>query len=96
LARPLVGFTSRTITDPARLAERLEQIRRDGYGWIFEEFQDGANSVAAPVRNRAGEVIAAVHAHGPAFRFPGERDAAEVAALVVVAADRTGAAHDAV
>ena len=96
LARPLISFTSRTITDPARLAERLELVRHDGYAWILEEFQDGANSVAAPVRNRAGDVIAAVHAHGPAFRFPGDRSPADVAALVQQAARRTQAAHDAV
>jgi DNA-binding IclR family transcriptional regulator len=96
LMGPLVRFTNRTITDPGRLAERLEAVRRDGYAWIFEEFTDGANSVAAPVRGRTGDVIAAVHAHGPAFRYPGDRDPAAIAALVVQAAHRTAAAHDAV
>ena len=96
LAGPLVAFTGRTITDAARLAERLDEVRRDGFAWIFEEFQDGANSLAAPVRNRSGQVIAAVHAHGPAFRFPGERNPSDIVSLVIDAARRTEAAHDAV
>jgi DNA-binding IclR family transcriptional regulator len=31
-----------------------------------------------------------VHAHGPSYRFPGERDPDEIAALVRVAAERIG------
>jgi IclR family pca regulon transcriptional regulator len=88
LKGPLQAFTSRTITDPATLRRRLAEIREAGYAWVFEEFSDGANSVAAPIRNQRGDVIAAIHSHGPAHRFPGTRSADEVGALVVASANR--------
>jgi DNA-binding IclR family transcriptional regulator len=88
LKGPLQAFTSRTITDPATLRRRLAEIRETGYAWIYEEFSDGANSVAAPIRNQRGDVIAAIHSHGPAHRFPGTRSADEVGALVVASANR--------
>jgi DNA-binding IclR family transcriptional regulator len=88
LKGPLQAFTSRTITDPATLRRRLAEIREAGFAWVFEEFSDGANSVAAPIRNERGDVIAAIHSHGPAHRFPGTRSADEVGALVVASANR--------
>lgn len=88
LKGPLQAFTSRTITDPATLRRRLAEIREAGFAWVFEEFSDGANSVAAPIRNQRGDVIAAIHSHGPAHRFPGTRSADEVGALVVASANR--------
>ncbi|MFM7717966.1 MAG: IclR family transcriptional regulator, partial [Actinomycetota bacterium] len=68
LARPLERLTERTVTDPAAIRERVADIRRRGYAWVREEFADGISSVAAPVRS-GDAVVAAVHAHGPAFRF---------------------------
>ena len=54
-----------------------EAIRRDGYTWALEEFDEGISSVAAPVADASGEVVAAVHLHGPSYRFPspGSEDA---------------------
>ena len=46
--------------------------------------------LAAPVHD-VGGVVAAVHAHGPSYRFPGERSASEISALVVAAAERISA-----
>lgn len=88
LAAPLQSFTPRTMTDPAVIRRRLAEVRATGYAWVIEEFDDGANSVAAPVRDTAGDVIAAVHSHGPAHRFPGTRAQAELGRLVLAAATR--------
>jgi DNA-binding IclR family transcriptional regulator len=88
LSSPLQAFTARTITDPAALRRRLAEIRSSGFAWIYEEFADGANSVAAPIRDTHGRVIAAIHSHGPAHRFPGERSPDEIGTLVVAAAER--------
>jgi DNA-binding IclR family transcriptional regulator len=66
----LAAPTPRTITDPDVLADRLDDVRRGGVAWAWEEFEEGINSVATPLFS-AGQVVAAVHAHGPAFRFPG-------------------------
>jgi DNA-binding IclR family transcriptional regulator len=70
LELPLERFTDRTEVDPAALRERLREVQRDGYAWAREEFDRGINSVAAPIADASGEVIAAVHLHGPSYRFP--------------------------
>ncbi len=70
LSRPLERFTDRTLVDPEALRERVREIRRDGYSWVREEFDEGIDSVAAPIADATGEVVAAVHLHGPSYRFP--------------------------
>ncbi|MFQ5556480.1 MAG: IclR family transcriptional regulator [Acidimicrobiales bacterium] len=70
LAGELVATTPWTVTDPVAIAERLETIRNIGYCWVYEEFAEGINSVAAPLISASGRVEAAVHVHGPAYRFP--------------------------
>jgi DNA-binding IclR family transcriptional regulator len=87
LSRPLEAYTARTITDPATIRDRLEEIRVVGHCWVSEEFADGINSVAAPVLSD-GRALGAIHVHGPAYRFPrdGERDS--IARTVVDVAAR--------
>lgn len=92
LRSPLERRTEHSVVGAAHIRERLRAIRRDGWAWVFEEFALGISSVAAPVRDAAGNVVAAVHAHGPAYRFPGTVAPDEVAALVVAAADRISSA----
>ena len=45
-------------------------------------------SVAAVVRDRGGAPVAAVHAHGPSYRFPGERSPDEIGKLVAATGER--------
>lgn len=87
LARPLEQVTAQTIVDPSAIRERLERIRERGVAWAFEEFAEGIDSVAAPVRDGRGRAIAAIHVHGPAYRFPprGREAAIEAAVLDAVA-----------
>jgi IclR family acetate operon transcriptional repressor len=85
LALPLERFTPRTLTDPPALRARLETVRAEGLAWVHEEFDLGIDSVAAPVLDRAGSAVAAVHVHGPSYRFP-RRDASRLAEQVVAAA----------
>lgn len=91
LARPLTGFTSKTITQTTAFRRRLAEIRRSGYAWVYEEFVDGINSVAAPIRDRRGVVVGAVHAHGPAYRFPAKDSAKAIAGKVVETANSVSA-----
>ena len=86
LEGPLERFTDRTVIDPAALRERLRHVRRDGFAWAREEFDRGISSVAAPIADASGEVVAAVHLHGPSYRFPGPNDEAVVSGNVVAAA----------
>jgi IclR family transcriptional regulator, acetate operon repressor len=87
LAEPLDSFTPRTLTAPDELRERLAAVRADGYAWVHEEFAEGLSSVAAGVADSTGSVTAAVHVHGPAYRFPNGGEA-RIGDLVLEAATR--------
>jgi DNA-binding IclR family transcriptional regulator len=76
------------MTDSKRLRDRLERVAKTGVEWVHEEFAEGINSVAAVVRDRGGAAVAAVHAHGPSYRFPGERSPDEIGKLVAITAER--------
>jgi DNA-binding IclR family transcriptional regulator len=91
LAGPLERFTDRTVTAPAQLRDRLWNVRRDGYAWVREEYAVGISSVAAPIADASGEVVAAVHVHGPSYRFPPEGQADAIGETVEAAAGRIGA-----
>jgi DNA-binding IclR family transcriptional regulator len=90
LAEPLDAFTPRTLTDAPALLERLRQVRRDGHAWARDEFALGITSVAAGVADARGELVAAVHVHGPTYRFPAAGMEDEIAAAVRAAAGRVG------
>jgi IclR family pca regulon transcriptional regulator len=53
-------FTSTTITDVHRLLAELEVVAAQGYATSDAEWEPGLRSLAAPVRTRAGGVVAAV------------------------------------
>jgi DNA-binding IclR family transcriptional regulator len=92
LAQPdLERFTPRTLTDPEAVRERLRDVRRHGYAWAIEEFDADIASVAAPIADASGEVIAAIHLHGPSYRFPPAGKEADLAQLVVAGAARIAA-----
>jgi DNA-binding IclR family transcriptional regulator len=70
LAGPLERFTPSTVTDPGLIRERIRRARLDGYAWTQDEVADGITSVAAALADEGGEVIGAIHVHGPSYRFP--------------------------
>jgi DNA-binding IclR family transcriptional regulator len=82
LSRPLVAPTRRSVVQPARIRQRLSRLRRDGFVWTIGEFDEGIASVAAPVVDARGATVAAVHTHGPSYRFPGASDADAIAVHV--------------
>jgi len=91
LATPLESFTPVTLVDAEALRERLRMILRDGYAWVRDEFSEGLASVAAPVVDGDGEVLAAVHVHGPSYRFPASGTREQVTERVTRAAGRISA-----
>jgi IclR family acetate operon transcriptional repressor len=86
LDRPMERFTPSTLVDPDAVRDRLRDVRRRGYSWAIEEFDAGISSIAAPISDASGEVIAAVHVHGPSYRFPPPDQTAELAQIVVAGA----------
>lgn len=91
LADPLERFTPRTLVQAAVMRERLRRVQVDGYAWTSDEFAEGINSVAAPIVDAAGDVSAAVHVHGPSYRFPPAGGKATTALHVLAAAARISA-----
>ncbi|WP_240136442.1 IclR family transcriptional regulator [Streptomyces sp. MUM 178J] len=65
--------TSHTITAKTKLERNLTEIRERGYAWAMEELELGLHAIAAPIRNRDGEIVAAVSASGPSYRLTEER-----------------------
>ncbi len=53
--------SSFTTTDTARLRAILEQTREQGYAHVDQELEEGVRSLAVPVHDRDGAVIAAVN-----------------------------------
>ncbi len=82
LAGELLRSTPHTVTEPAEIRRRLDDIRSRGAIWVHEEFKIGITSVAAPVFWRPGVLAGAIHVHGPAYRFPPEGAAESIAATV--------------
>ena len=78
--RPLTAYTRNTITTRPALDGELGRVREQGFAVDDEEFEPGASCVAAPVFDRAGNVVAGVSTSGPAVRF----DPGTVAAFVAL------------
>jgi DNA-binding IclR family transcriptional regulator len=65
----LTKFTKNTITNPDKLRAHLKQIKESGYTFSNEEILEGVNSLAAPVYDYRGKVIAALAIVGPKQRI---------------------------
>jgi DNA-binding IclR family transcriptional regulator len=78
----LARLTPYTVTQPARLREQLENVRRDGYAITVEEMTLGACSIAVPIHRPDAEVVAAVGIVVPSLR----RDRSRLLAALQVAA----------
>jgi DNA-binding IclR family transcriptional regulator len=89
---PLAPCRPGVVADRSVLHDRVAAARRDGFVWVEDEFFVGLSTVAAPVVDRrSGVVVAAVHIHGPSFRFP-QANKAQFADQVVATAGRISAA----
>lgn len=71
--RGLSPLCRNTITNPETLRVELARIRLQGYAESQEETDLGAWGVATPVRDGAGEVIAAIGIAAPMSRHSAER-----------------------
>ena len=69
LADGLNEHTANTIVDPDEFKHELAQIRTRGFAMADEENEVGVRSIAAPVRDHSGNVIAAISIAGPVQRL---------------------------
>lgn len=86
LASPLTPFTPHTITGAEELREEVREIRRQGHAISDEDLDLGAYSIAAPIRNGTGEVVAGISIAAPKSRLDDDQ-LDESLILVVRAAD---------
>jgi IclR family pca regulon transcriptional regulator len=54
-------LTAHTVSSVAALRAELKQVREQGYAIVDQELEEGLRSMAAPIRDRAGAVVAAVN-----------------------------------
>lgn len=75
---PLPARTPRTLTDPEAILAELASIRLEGHALIDEEVEPGLRSLAVPLMNARGQVIAALNAGFAAGAEPARAMAARL------------------
>lgn len=61
-------LTGRTITDASSLRSELEAVRTQGYCLVDQELEEGLRSIAAPIHDSAGLVVASANVSTQAAR----------------------------
>ncbi len=69
----MVKRTEFTIMDKAEFRRQIREAGDRGYAFELLEHGDHLNSVAAPVRDRSGDVIASLGVSGPSMRLTDEK-----------------------
>ena len=67
------AFTERTVRTADEVRARVQEARRHGYAMVDQELDYGLRSLAAPVRDRTGTVVAAVNVSSHVSRVTRER-----------------------
>ena len=90
LKEELVARTPKTTTNAKALRLMLDEVRQLGYATDDEESENGMRSVAAPIRDISGRVIAAVGLAGPIQRLT-KKELRRLVPHVVATADAISA-----
>jgi IclR family transcriptional regulator, pca regulon regulatory protein len=59
------AWTRHTLLDKSEIVAAVERVRSQGYGYVEQELQEGLCSLAVPVHDDRGRVIAALNAGMP-------------------------------
>jgi IclR family pca regulon transcriptional regulator len=57
----LFARTAQTLTDPGAIMGELENVRRQGFAAVDQEVEVGLRSIAVPLRNPRGQIVAALN-----------------------------------
>jgi IclR family pca regulon transcriptional regulator len=92
------ALSTRTVTDKAALRSLLERVRRQGYAATDQELEEGLRSLAVPLHDASGAVVAALNVSVHASRASMStlrRDflPAAQAAAAAIEHDLRGSAH---
>ena len=69
LPNPLTVYTEKTVTDSFQLTRQLNQICQQNYAIVHEEYETDFSSVAAPIYNHQGSLLATISISGPSYRL---------------------------
>lgn len=61
--------TPKTVTDRAKLAKIIADIRDKGYATMDEELEIGLRSIAVPIRDGSGNIVAAINVSTQSARY---------------------------
>jgi IclR family transcriptional regulator, pca regulon regulatory protein len=62
-------YTERTVSGAEKLRQILRMVQRNGYSMIDQELEHGLRSLAVPIRNPTGKVVAALNVGAHAQRI---------------------------
>jgi IclR family pca regulon transcriptional regulator len=62
-------YTERTVASAEKLRQILRMVQRNGYSFIDQELEHGLRSLAVPIRNPTGKVVAALNVGAHAQRI---------------------------
>jgi IclR family pca regulon transcriptional regulator len=85
-------LTERTVVDPKRLRQILEDVRRRGWAMVDQELEQGVRSIAVPIRDGSGAIAAAMNVSGHASRVSNARLVQKFRPQLQRAAERVEAA----
>jgi DNA-binding IclR family transcriptional regulator len=77
----LPARTSETITDRVRLDRELSSVRERGFATIRNELEPGLASIAVPIRDHHGRVVAAMSVTAPGERLTDQSEPALARAM---------------
>lgn len=80
-------LTPHTITDVSELRARLSETRAQGYALVDQELEEGVRSIAAPITNSRGDVIAAMNISCHAARVTVSRMKSEFKPRLIATAE---------
>ncbi len=90
-ASPRTTHTRHTVTDLDTLMARVRKARTQGWALVDQELEEGLISVAAPIVDRQGRVIAALNVSGQANRTSARVMQSELLPPLLQAAGRISA-----
>ncbi|HYF43290.1 MAG TPA: IclR family transcriptional regulator C-terminal domain-containing protein [Ramlibacter sp.] len=61
-------LTRHTVTEVEPLLAKIRQVRKQGWCLVNQELEEGLISLAAPITNRSGQIVAALNISGQANR----------------------------
>lgn len=82
-----VAYTDKTVTQRAALRRIIANVGRAGHAIVDQELEIGLRSMAVPVRNLAGQVVAALNVSTHASRLPAAELTERCLPVLLVAAE---------